>query len=235
MKQSTIAPIPGEGLSSKSIGDPTTYEFSSALVALERLENIQAEGFRALRTHIMARHVEEGRRSLAICAATNAVGCTFVAANLAVALSQIGVNTLLIDGNLRSPSVDQMFRPSTPIVGLQQCLETSAASVADFIQHLVLPNLSILFAGGMPHNPQELLATDRFSEMMSTCLRDYDLTIVDTAPANSCSDAHRVSTVAGYSLVVAGRDRTIVSDVRTLVSQLESDRARVIGSVMTES
>jgi Mrp family chromosome partitioning ATPase len=70
---------------------------------------------------------------------------------------------------------------------------------------------------------------------MSFCLRDYDITIVDTPPANACSDVHRVSTVAGYSLIIAGRHRTLVSDVRTLISQLESDRARVIGTVMTEA
>ncbi len=64
-----------------------------------------SESLRALRTHVMARHVSEGHRALAVCAASKGSGCTFVAANLAAALSQIGVNTLLLDADLRSPGV----------------------------------------------------------------------------------------------------------------------------------
>lgn len=194
------------------------------------------ESFRALRTHVMARHVEEGRRALAVCAATAGAGCTFVAANLAVALSQIGLKTLLIDANLRAPGIDQTFRPQGgAATGLQQCLSHVDAGFSEFIEPDVLPGLSILFAGGSPPNPQELLAGDRFSDLMSWCLREYDITIVDTPPASTCSDANRVSSVVGYSLVVARRDVTIVNDLKILISQLENDGARVIGTVMTES
>ena len=63
------------------------------------------ELLRALRTHVMARHVSEGHRALAVCAASRGSGCTFVATNLAVALSQIGVNTLLLDADLRAPGI----------------------------------------------------------------------------------------------------------------------------------
>jgi capsular exopolysaccharide synthesis family protein len=211
-----------------------SYALSRTLVALDRQAKADSEAFRALRTHIMARHVEEGRRALAICAATAGVGCTFVAANLAVALSQIGVKTLLVDGNMRYPRIEQLFQPSSQVPGLQQCLLSHDESFSEFIQPDVLPDLSILFAGGAPHNPQELLATDRYAELMSVCSRDYDMTIIDTPPASTCSDTHRISTVAGYSLVVVRKNTSLVGDVRTLIAQLESDRARVIGTVLTE-
>jgi protein-tyrosine kinase len=213
---------------------PTSYTLSNSLVALDSMPNVRSEGFRALRTHIMARHVEQGRRALVVCAATAGVGCTFVSSNLTLALSQIGVKTLLIDANMRSPGVDKLFRPSKPVPGLWQCLSSEDASFADFIQDEVMPNLSILFSGGDPPNPQELLATNRFADLMSYCLRDFDLTVIDTPPANTCSDVNRVSTVAGYSLVVASRDISLVADLRTLVRQLESDHARIVGTVMTE-
>ncbi len=80
-----------------------------ALVTLSSQASETAEAIRGLRTHIMARHVREGHRALAICAASEGVGCSFVAANLAVSLSQIGVNTLLIDANMRKPSIATMF------------------------------------------------------------------------------------------------------------------------------
>src|SRR3569833_3594204 len=82
---------------------------SKALVTLSPQASETAEAIRGLRTHIMARHVREGHRALAICAASEGVGCSFVAANLAVSLSQIGVNTLLIDANMRDRSIAAFF------------------------------------------------------------------------------------------------------------------------------
>ena len=218
----------------KQLEQRVSFALSSSLVTLAQHGNSTAESYRALRTHIMAQHVKEGRRALAICSATSGVGATSVASNLAVALSQIGVSTLLIDINLRNPQLDQFFQPEAPVAGLQQCLSSADEDFEDFIQPDILPNLSIMFAGGLPSNPQELLAGDRFDEMMRYCQRQYDMTIVDTPPASGSSDVHRISTVVGYSLIVARRDKTLVSDIHTLSHQLKSDGARVIGTVMTE-
>ena len=231
----------GTAAASKTATDPARpakadevgFALAPGLAALDDEVNARTEAFRGLRTHIMARHVGEGRRSIVVCGPTPAVGCTFVAANLAVALSQIGVNTLLIDANLRDPALDKIFRPTGPVIGLQQCLSADDG-FAEYIQQDIYPDLSVLFAGGAAPNPQELLASERFASLMSFCLREFDMTIVDTPPANSCSDAHRVSTVAGYSLIVARKDKTLVSDVRVLADQLENDYARVIGTVLTE-
>ena len=74
----------------------------------------------------------------------------------------------------------------------------------------------------------------RFEDLVNFCLREYQMTIFDTPPANVCSDGRRVSTVAGYSLVLSRRNKTLVNDVRTLVAQLESERAHVVGTVLTE-
>lgn len=211
-----------------------TFAVAPGVVTLGQSRSAEAEGYRALRTHIMARHVQDGRRALSVCAVTPEVGCTAVASNLAVTLSQIGLKTLLIDANMRDPGLDKLFQPSQPTVGLEQCLESTGHDYAMFLHDEVIPNLSIMFAGGTPPNPQELLATERFEEFMNFCLRDYEMTILDTPPASSCSDANRISGVVGYSLVVARRDRTLFNDVRTLIEQLESDRACVVGTVLTE-
>jgi len=228
----------GENLALANVqqsADPNRrFNYSNLLITLSQKSGSVAECYRALRTHIMAQHVHEGRRALAVCAASAGVGRTGVAANLAVALSQIGVKTLLVDVNLRNPRVDELFGPVHPVVGLQQCLEGDDSDFANYIEHDVVPNLSVMFAGGMPDNPQELLASDRFSELMTFCLRQYDMTVVDTPPANTCSDVHRVSTVLGYSMIVARRNKSLVSDIRTLMAELEGDGARIVGTVMTE-
>lgn len=225
--QPTAGPTPEA--SSASAG---TFKFSSSVVMLSDPTGAQAEAVRTLRTHIMAHHVDDGRRGLAICAASADVGCTFTAVNLAVALSQIGVKTLLIDGDLRQPALETFIAPSVPKIGLRQYLE--APETGDAIQSEVLPNLSLLYSGGSSPDAQELLPSDRFKDLIDRCLRDYDLTIIDTPPANSSAEARRISTVVGYSVIVARRHQTLVKDVTVLAAQLEEDRARVIGTVMNE-
>jgi capsular exopolysaccharide synthesis family protein len=211
------------------------HVFSSSLVTLARPQDGPAEAIRALRTYVMTHHVQGGRRALAVCAASPGVGCTFTAGNLAVALSQIGVKTLLIDGNLRGPGVDKLIQPPAPMDGLRQCLASYDANFNESIDADVLPNLSVMYAGGLASNPQELLAGHRFKDLMEFCLRDFEATIVDTPAANSCSDARRVSTVVGYSLLVARVDKSYVDDLKTLAAQLQGDHARIVGTVLNEA
>jgi capsular exopolysaccharide synthesis family protein len=212
----------------------TSYVLSRSLVTISDPKSGPAEAIRALRTHVMAQHIEAGRRALAVAAASAETGTTYITANLAVAMAQAGMKTLLIDGNLREPGVEALIRPPGPVAGLSQCLASDEDDYAGYIETEVMPNLSIMYAGGVPANPQELLAGDRFEALMNVCLRDFDLTIMDTPPANSCSDARRICSVLGYSMVVTRRDWTRVNDVKTLMEQLQSDGAKVIGTVLND-
>ena len=193
-----------------------------------------SESVRALRTHIMARHVSAGHRALAICSTTRDTGCTFVATNLAVALSQIGVNTLLIDADLRKPSVSRAIGREPVKADLQAALSTPV-NFNDCIDRNVMPNLSVLLSAGAARNAQELLANMRFERLMDFCLREFESTIIDTPPANIYSDARRISTVAGYSLIVARRNRSHIDDIKALVEHLHGDHATVIGTVLNDA
>jgi protein-tyrosine kinase len=207
---------------------------SKFLITLTDKSAETAEAIRALRTHIMARHVQQGHRALAICAASEGVGCTFVAANLAVALSQIGVNTLLIDADMRRPSLTEVFNSSASKADLSKAL-SSDINFNDCIETDILPCLSVLFSNGPVAEAQELLAGTRFEALMNYCLREFDATIVDTPPANRYSDVRRVSTVVGYSLIVTRRNQSLINDVKTLTEQLRGDQAEVIGTVLNEA
>lgn len=207
---------------------------SNQLITLTAPSGVEAESIRALRTHVLAQHMQIGRRALAVCAPSEGVGCTFVAANLAVSLAQAGVSTLLIDANMRSPGLDGVLPRAEPGPGLQQFLSDPDVSLESCLVRDAIPKLSLMYAGGQTANAQELLASDRFSALLNVCLRDYDATILDTAPANRFADARRVANVVGYGLVVARRDRTFVKDLKLLVNQLESHHVRVIGTVLNE-
>jgi capsular exopolysaccharide synthesis family protein len=233
-------PMPADGSASAANParpidlDDLSYKLSPDLVTLTEGRPIEAEAIRTMRTHIMARHVEDGRRGLTMCAATDGVGCTFMAVNLAVSLAQIGVKTLLIDADLRAPSVHRMVEPTTSVGGLVQCLNSPDQHPYDLIHPEVLPNLSILFSGGVAENAQELLGSERFKDLIDRCLRDFEFTVVDTPSSNRCADARRISTVVGYGVIVAKRNATYFSDVGVLAAQLEEDGAKVVGTVLNE-
>jgi capsular exopolysaccharide synthesis family protein len=193
-----------------------------------------AESIRALRTIVLAQHIQGGKRGLAICAPAVGVGATFLAVNLAVALAQSGLRTLLIDADLRSPSVQKHLRPSRESGGLRACLSEGRADVADEVDAEIAPNLSVLYAGARGADAHELLSRESFEAVINACLREYDITIVDTSPANISADARRVSNVVGHSLVVARRNETMLSDIQTLVQQLQRDHANVVGTVLND-
>jgi capsular exopolysaccharide synthesis family protein len=191
-----------------------------------------AESIRALRTRIQSQHLRSGHRALAVGGPTPEVGSTFIAVNLAIALSQIGIKTLLVDGDLRNPSVHTYFDPPISGPGLYECLQSSLVHVADCTHEGVLPNLDVLAAGQITPTAHELLSGDGFPEVINVCVRDYDMTIIDTPPANSCADGLRIGTVAGFSLIVARKNRTLVSDLRVLVDQLKKERVQPVGTVL---
>jgi protein-tyrosine kinase len=229
-----MRPVPELSMDGDRSGGGSTIEasFAPELVTLLNPLSASAESIRAVRTHILTQHVQPGRRALAICATSSGAGCTFLAANLAIALAQAGLQVLLIDADLREPAIAEMIRPAAPLEGLAECLVHPDFQVSDYVQPNVLPGLSILYAGQPALNAQELLSTERFERTLNACQRDYDITIIDTPPANSFSDVRRIAAVAGYALIVARRNKSLVPDVKVLVDQLVSDNAVVIGTVL---
>lgn len=227
-----LAPIESIRTAELRPSDNPVYEFSSDVVCLSAAKPREVESIRTVRTHLIARHIEDGRRGLALCAATPGVGCTFSAVNLAVALSQAGISTLLIDADLRRPQVDQFIRPQERPSGLAQLLAATDAQASNFVQPNVLPNLSIVYSGGPVENAQELLAREAFRRFLDQCLRDYEFTIIDTPPISACSDALRVSKIVGYTLVVARTNFSRTEGVSSLARQLREDGAAIVGTIL---
>ncbi len=194
-------------------------------------QSLAAEAIRSLRTQIVARHVDAGRRALAMVAPTGEVGLTTLTINLAIALAQTGIRTLLVDADLRKPSVTAALGiASNP--GLVGILGGSVADVEDVIIRDVIANLSILPAGATADKPHELLASGRFRQVVRETMREYDLTLYDTSPANQSPDAIAVANAAGYAIIMGRRDHSYTNDVHTLTGQLNDAGSVVIGSVL---
>jgi capsular exopolysaccharide synthesis family protein len=194
--------------------------------------SIEAEAIRALRTRLAAQHLREGRRSIAVCAAAAESGCTYIALNLAVAMAQAGVRTALVDANLRDPMIADLCGLPLSMPGLSEYLSNDSIAMAEVVDTELMPNLAVIGGGEVPSNPQELLSDARFRGLVDQLLREYDLTIFDTAPAKICSDGLRVATMAGFSLIVSRKHKTYFEDTKTLAKQLRADRSVVVGSIL---
>lgn len=214
--------------------EPLTYRFTDRIVVLSDHSSAEAESIAALRTHLLAHHVRLGRRGLAICAPDRNAGSTFVAVNLAVALARAGIKTLLIDANMRNPSVHRMIVPSREMPALRECLAEQDANYGEVIQEEVLPHLSVIFSGGKSTRAQELLSGQRFKSLLDLCMRDFEVTIVDTPASNNNADGRRIASITRYCAIVARKDNTYISDVSTLVDEMKADKINVVGTILNE-
>ena len=195
------------------------------------LNSPAAESISVLRNFLFNQHLNQGRRSLAVCAPTRDSGCTFITVNLALAMAQANVNTLLIDGNLREPGIDTLLTPDRPIGGLSEFL-ADADVCAPYLVANARPNLSIVYAGAQGGHSADLLARNKLKQLIHESVRSFDFTIVDCPPSAEFGDARRIASVLRYALVVARRDHSFSADVKTLVSELQNDGVKVVGTFL---
>jgi Mrp family chromosome partitioning ATPase len=207
--------------------DPTR-----SILLLTEPQGMTAEAIRAVRTRLIAQHVRMGRRALAICSVAPSAQASFVAANLAVALAQVEIRTLLVETDLRHPRLAEMFGLPESDLGLSDALLDEAIDTSDIVRQMPLQTLSIVTAGRDPAAGAEAMGSARFASIANRFLREHDLTIFTTTPSNRSADAQRVASVAGYALIVARKDRSYIRDIEVLSNALKADGATIAGSVL---
>lgn len=211
---------------------PNQGSFSKNLVAAYQPFSPQVEALRALRSQLILTWFNEGNKSLAIVSANENEGCSNLAANLAVVFSQLGEQTLLIDANLREPAQHQIFNLSEPR-GLSDILVGRAdLNIVTRIDTFV--NLSVLGAGTVPPNPQELLSRSIFTDLINHAITHYDIVIVDTAPAGDTSDAQTVAGRCGGALLVSKLNQTRVTELENVRDQLTVTGVQIVGAVVND-
>jgi chain length determinant protein tyrosine kinase EpsG len=208
---------------------------SPELVALNQPFSLQAEAFRALRSQVVMRVWGDKERSqaLAVISADNGDGKTFFAANLAVALAQLGGGrTLLVDADLRSPRQHEVFKIDNR-TGLSGIL--SGRSDTDVIRQVPsVPSLFVLAAGTTPPNPLELVERPAFGLLMRELAAKFDHIVVDTPAASSGADASVIAARCGAAVVVARKNQSRVASLQDLMASLAGTSVRMAGVVVNE-
>ncbi len=207
-------------------------KFSAELVAAYQPFSQQVEQLRAVRSQLMLRWFARGRRSLAIIEIDADDGASLFAANLAVVFSQLGEHTVLVDANLRTPRQKQVFDLQNR-AGLSDILAGRAdLSAITKVESFV--DLSVLAAGTLPPNPQELLSRSSFRALNTQLQDGYDVVLYDVAPFASGADALAVAVLAGGVLLVARRNKTALDAIGAMRDKIAQAGAEVVGAVLVD-
>ncbi len=207
---------------------------SPELVVSNQPFSKQAEAFRAIRSQLMMNVFSptEPRRALAVLSPDVGDGKTFFAANLGVAMSQLGGRTLVVDADMRSPRIHQVFGiPNTS--GLSGILSGRQEDNVIY-QAPDLPSLYIMPVGVIPPNPLELIERPAFRLLMGELLRKFDHVIVDTPAAELGMDAQVTAAKCGAALLIARKDQTSARKLTDLSATVGNSTARLAGAVLNE-
>ena len=186
-----------------------------------------AEAVRRLRTNLMFVDVTTGRHSFVITSAVPGEGKTTTAVNLALAMADSGRRTLLVDADLRNPSVAKTLGMEGS-VGLTTLL-LGDADLDDVIQTWGSAGMDVLPAGPIPPNPSELLGSAPMEALLTRLMQEYDFVLIDSPPVVPVIDAVVIERLTGGLLMVVGVDRTKKKDLTAALKQLETVGAHVSG------
>lgn len=195
----------------------------------------QAATVSALRSQLMLRWFDSAAegKTLAIVSPDRREGRSFIAANLAVAFSQLGKKALLIDADMRNANQHVVFG-----IDNQRGLSTmlSSRAVADAVIQRVpgLLGLSVMPAGARPPNPLELLARSQFPQLLADLALEFEVIILDSPAAAENTDAQCIAARAGAALIVARKGVTRMSHVRDAAETVSDAGAVVVGTVLND-
>lgn len=191
------------------------------------------EAYKALRTNIVFSIPGSGSKVIGICSSTMHEGKSINAINLALSFSQLGKKTLLIDCDLRKPTIAMRLKIKNTL-GLSNLL-TGQCKASDAFVRLPKLGIDVLASGSIPPDPTWLLASDQMNQLLTTMREHYDIIIMDMPPVNSVSDGLILSKyIDGYVLVV----RHCASDFRAIDDAMTSFKradAKVIGFLYNDA
>jgi len=209
---------------------PNEGRLDKRLVAAYQPFSPKVEALRALRSQLMLRWFNgHSNKSIALVSPNEQAESCYLAANLAIVFSQLGQRTLLIDADLRQPMQHKLFNLNER-KGLSDMLVGRAGTeVLEKIPSF--HNLTVLGPGTPPPNPQELLSSPFFSELMDHLTAFFDVVLIDTSSTSDYSDANIVANYCRGALIVSNIHQTKFSELKNLRNQLQSGGITMVAAV----
>lgn len=202
----------------------------SELVVNNDRSGIVAEAFRSLRATVAMNARVENQRTFLFTSAFPSEGKSFSSSNFSATLAQQGLRTLLIDADLRKPSISRVFYGMNRKPGLSEVL-LGSVSLESAATPSGVEGLNVLTAGGRSSNPSELLAGRPFRDLLSHALKNYDRVVVDSAPVLAVSDTLLIAPGVDVVLLVARSFMTPAKIVNRAIKSLTDIKIRPAGIV----
>ena len=201
------------------------------LVTQTRPQSQMAEAYRALRTSLLLTSSGGPPKVILVTSALPQEGKSTTSINTAIVLAQKGARVLLVDADLRRPSIHKSFGLG-PRTGLSNVLTGNTTLQQATVRSPLLPSLFILPAGTPPPNPAELLASSNMGEVIAEMLDQYDHVVIDTPPTLSVTDAVIMSTRADAVVLVIRSGQTTKQALRRARDLLTQVNAHVCGVLL---
>jgi capsular exopolysaccharide synthesis family protein len=193
-----------------------------------------SEAFRNLRTIVGLAHKADRDPILLVTSTVQAEGKSFVAVNLAVALSQLGQKVLIIDGDLRRPNL-HVNLSSGGKIGLGDFLSGGVTEAGHMLQKTGVPNLDLVACGTRSKNPAELLNAEHMVKLVSWARAHYTRVIVDCPPVFPVSDVLLWGRHVNSTIFIARSGHTRVPLIRTACARLRVGGLKILGGVINGS
>lgn len=200
------------------------------LLAVSDPADLAIEALRSLRTSLHFAMMEASNKVMMITGPSPEVGKSFISANLAAVLAQVGQKVLVIDADMRKGHLHRYFKNQND-VGLSDLL-SGQAEHQQVIHETEVENLHFIPRGQIPPNPAELLMHARFKALMERLSAEYDLVLVDTPPILAVTDAAIIGQQAGTSLIVARYGMNSAKEVDVSVQRFEQNRVEIKGAIL---
>ncbi len=190
-----------------------------------------SEQYKTIRTNIQFSS-DLGIRSIVVTSSGPEEGKSTTAANLAVTFAQQGKKTLLIDGDMRKPTVHYTFHGENQR-GLTSVL-TKRFELMQCIQGTEVENLSIVTTGPVPPNPAELLSSQTMKDILNEAMEKFDMILIDSPPVLAVTDAQILANICDGTIFVIQSGETPIDAARKAKELLLAANAKLLGAVLNQ-
>ena len=195
-------------------------------------KSISAEAYRSLRTSIKFSSVDKPRKTIVVTSSIPGEGKSTISGNLAITLSQSGARVLLIDCDLRKPSIHKKFRVVNDL-GLTDIL-VDKCSLKDVIKKID-EYLFMITAGTIPPNPSEIVGSNSMEDLIKELSLSFDYIVMDTPPVIPVTDPLLLAAKSDATIIVVRARKTKEKIIRQAYDELIKVNSNIIGSILNDS
>lgn len=211
---------------------PISPEIATDIITIRSPKSVISESFRTMRTNTSFAEVDRNIKVITISSTEKNEGKTTIVSNYAVTLTQMGKKVIIVDCDLRRPSIQRFFKRNEKI-GLTNVLIDSN-SVEEAIVTTDIPGLSLMLSGPVPPNPSEMLGSNRMIALIEELKEEFDYILIDTPPIGVVTDAMMLSKETDGYILVVSIGQVEKKGMEQLVEMMNNAGAVILGTLINK-